>query len=60
MVNAQPAVAILNEVKTQPADLIALATHGRSGLVRLYMGSVADKIVRGAHIPVLVYRPVQR
>jgi nucleotide-binding universal stress UspA family protein len=60
VVNAEPVTAILNEIKNQSADLIALATHGRSGLVRLYMGSVADKIVRGAPIPVLVYRPVQR
>jgi nucleotide-binding universal stress UspA family protein len=60
VVNAQPVAAVLNEIKSQSADLIALATHGRSGLVRLYMGSVADKIVRGVSIPVLVYRPVLR
>ena len=60
VVNAQPAMAILDEIKQHAPDLVALATHGRSGLVRLYPGSVADKIVRGAHIPVLLYRPVER
>jgi nucleotide-binding universal stress UspA family protein len=53
----QPAVAILEEVKAHRTDLVALATHGRSGLPRLVLGSVADKVVRGASIPVLVARP---
>src|SRR5205807_96182 len=43
----QPAVAILDEVKACRADLVALATHGRSGLPRLFLGSVADKVIRG-------------
>jgi nucleotide-binding universal stress UspA family protein len=38
-------------------DLIALATHGRSGLRRLVLGSVADQVIRGGSTPVLVYRP---
>jgi len=37
--------------------LIAIATHGRGGLRRMALGSVADKLVRGAEIPVLVCRP---
>jgi nucleotide-binding universal stress UspA family protein len=37
--------------------MIALATHGRGGLRRLVLGSVADKLVRGGHLPVLVIRP---
>ena len=53
----QPAVAILEEAKARRADLLALATHGRSGLPRLLLGSVADKVVRGASIPVLLARP---
>jgi nucleotide-binding universal stress UspA family protein len=39
------------------ADVIALATHGRGGLRRLVLGSVTDKVVRGAVGPVLVVRP---
>jgi nucleotide-binding universal stress UspA family protein len=40
--------------------MIALATHGRSGVKRLVLGSVADKVVRASHRPILVYRPQRR
>jgi len=53
----QPAVAILDEAHRQDADLIAMTTHGRSGLARLLLGSVADKVLRGAALPVLLQRP---
>jgi len=49
--------AILEEAEAQASNLIALATHGRGGFKRLLLGSVADKLVRGASSPVLVYRP---
>lgn len=52
----QPANAILEEAAAVGADLIALETHGRSGLSRLLLGSVADKVVRGSSHPVLVCR----
>lgn len=52
-----PASAILHDAREHGADLIALATHGRGGLVRLLIGSVADKVLRGADSPVLLYRP---
>jgi nucleotide-binding universal stress UspA family protein len=57
-VEQQPAVAILQEAGSSAMDLIALETHGRRGLSRLILGSVADKVVRGAPVPVLVHRPV--
>ena len=38
------------------ADVIALVTHGRGGVARFLVGSVADKLVRGAEIPVLIAR----
>jgi len=53
----QAAMAILDAAQTHGADLVALATHGRSGLARLLIGSVADKVRRGADMPVLLYRP---
>ncbi len=53
----QPAVGILQEAQKADADLIALATHGRRGLTRLFLGSVADKVVRGGRLPVLLVRP---
>jgi nucleotide-binding universal stress UspA family protein len=54
----QPAPTILDEARTRGMDLIALATHGRGGLPRLFLGSVADKVLRGAATPVLVHRPL--
>ncbi|HEU0234557.1 MAG TPA: universal stress protein [Gallionella sp.] len=38
------------------ADLIVIGTHGRSGLSRLLLGSVAEGVVRGASVPVLLIR----
>jgi nucleotide-binding universal stress UspA family protein len=55
----QPAVAILEAVKAHRIDLVALATHGRSGFRRLFLGSVADKVLRGATVPILVHRPAK-
>jgi len=52
-----PASAILNYATTNAVDLIAIATHGRGGWSRLALGSVADKVLRGATMPVLLYRP---
>lgn len=52
-----PALAILDSARDCAADVIALATHGRSGAERLFLGSVADKVVRSATVPVLLYRP---
>lgn len=49
--------AILEIVQDAQADVVALATHGRSGLVRLALGSVADKLLRGSRTPVLLFRP---
>ena len=57
VVNRSPARGILDFAKRQDVDLIALATHGRGGVGRLLMGSVADKILRGAKTPLLVYHP---
>ena len=39
------------------ADIIAMSTHGRTGVSRRLMGSVADKIIHHAHIPVMLIHP---
>jgi nucleotide-binding universal stress UspA family protein len=49
--------AILDYANTNRIDLIAIATHGRGGLRRAVFGSVADRVLRGAGLPVLVIRP---
>jgi nucleotide-binding universal stress UspA family protein len=56
VVSENNAVAIHNACQQFDADLIAIATHGRGGLKRLLLGSVADKVIRGTTTPVLVYR----
>jgi len=58
VVGWNPADAILNVARPERVAVVALATHGRGGLRRLVLGSVADNLVRGADVPVLVYRPV--
>lgn len=56
VVGVSPASGILRCAKERRVDLIVITTHGRGGLPRLVLGSVADKIVRAAHVPVLVSR----
>jgi nucleotide-binding universal stress UspA family protein len=48
------ASAVLDAARDEQADLIVIATHGRSGLARLALGSVADKILRSSRTPLLV------
>ena len=49
--------AIVDEVTRTSAGALAMATHGRGGLKRMVLGSVADEVIRQTHTPVLVYRP---
>ncbi len=48
---------ILDYAESIHADLIVMSTHGRSGMARWFIGSVADKVVRAARLPVLLARP---
>jgi nucleotide-binding universal stress UspA family protein len=57
LAKSSEAAEIIEYAKAHEVDLIALATHGRSGLKRLVLGSVADKLIRGSPVPVLVVRP---
>ncbi|HTU83470.1 MAG TPA: universal stress protein [Candidatus Acidoferrales bacterium] len=47
---------ILRFAKRQNADAIVMGTHGRSGLSRLFLGSVAESVLREAECPVIVVR----
>jgi nucleotide-binding universal stress UspA family protein len=51
-----PAGEIVRIAGDEGAEMIVLGTHGRTGMTRLLMGSVAESIVRRAPCPVLVYR----
>jgi nucleotide-binding universal stress UspA family protein len=57
VLDRQPAGGILAQGGDRPGTVIALATRGRGGLARALMGSVADKVIRGATTPVLVVPP---
>jgi nucleotide-binding universal stress UspA family protein len=57
VVHELPAVAILDEAKAGRADVVALATHGRRGIRRLMLGSVADKVLRASPVPILLHGP---
>jgi nucleotide-binding universal stress UspA family protein len=54
----QPAEEILDHARTSGIDLIAMSTHGRSGLERVLLGSVAERVLRESPIPVLLRRAV--
>lgn len=51
-----PGHEVAQYAQAQGADLIVLSSHGRTGIKRLLIGSVAERIVRLAHCPVLVLR----
>ncbi len=53
----QPGHAIIQEMAEVGADLVAMSTHGRRGLSRVMLGSTSDKVLRGLHQPLLLYRP---
>jgi len=57
---ASAASAILKAAEARRSSLIVLATHGRSGLRRLALGSTAEAVVRGAACPVLTVRAKAR
>jgi|HigsolmetaAR202D_1030399.scaffolds.fasta_scaffold00768_5 Universal stress protein UspA and related nucleotide-binding proteins len=52
-----PADCIIAFAEREDVDMIAMATHGRSGLSHLVMGSVAERVLRGVSVPVLMIRP---
>ncbi|MEO8309559.1 MAG: universal stress protein [Caldimonas sp.] len=47
---------VLGAAKEWNADLIVLGTHGRRGIGRMLLGSDAEQVMRGAHVPVLLVR----
>jgi nucleotide-binding universal stress UspA family protein len=55
-----PAAEIVQQARQTKSDLIVMGTHGRTGLGRLLMGSVAEQVVRKAPCPVLTVKIPQR
>lgn len=52
-----PATEVIAAAKDLHADLVCIGTHGRGGLSRVLLGSVAEEVVRHAPCPVLTVRP---
>lgn len=52
------AAGIAGEARREDIDLVAMATHGRGGMRRLILGSVAESVIRSTQVPVLLYRPL--
>jgi nucleotide-binding universal stress UspA family protein len=56
IVKGHPAEEILKLAKEKDADLIVMGSLGRSGIKKILLGSVADKVIRNSNIPVLIVR----
>lgn len=53
------AADVINQTSREiSADLIVIATHGRTGMAQAFLGSVAQSVLRGAHCPVLTINPL--
>lgn len=57
VVGENPAEEILDYIRREKMDLVAMATHGRTGLARLLLGSVAAKLLRAREAPLFLVRP---
>jgi nucleotide-binding universal stress UspA family protein len=60
VIQPQAAAGILEEAAIRQVDLIIMGSHGRGGWRRYALGSVADKVQRGASVPVLMFRASER
>jgi nucleotide-binding universal stress UspA family protein len=56
VLDGHPAEELDKYAGSHDIDLVVIGSHGRKGLDRLLIGSVADKVVRGAKVPVLIIR----
>lgn len=56
----QPAETIIEQSKVYDVDLIILGSHGRAGLTRLLMGSVAEAVLRKSPCPVLIIKAEEK
>jgi nucleotide-binding universal stress UspA family protein len=54
--NTAASTGIVQTAKDESADLIVMGSHGRSGITRLMLGSVANKVVAESQVPVLITR----
>jgi universal stress protein A len=55
-ISTSPATAIVDYARAENIDIIVMGTHGRGPVVRLFLGAVADRVIRTAPCPVLTVR----
>jgi nucleotide-binding universal stress UspA family protein len=60
LVSGSPAQAVVDLARRTRADLLVLGTHGRTGVTRFLLGSVAERVVRTVRCPVLTVGPARR
>jgi nucleotide-binding universal stress UspA family protein len=56
IIEGSPSTEIVRYAEREGCDLVVMGTHGRGGIDRLLLGSVAEKVVRGSNVPVLTVR----
>lgn len=56
IVEGSPSREIIRYAEEEDCDVVVMGTHGRGGIDRLLLGSVAEKVVRGSSVPVLTVR----
>lgn len=56
IIEGTPSTEIVRYAEEEGCDLVVMGTHGRGGIDRLLLGSVAEKVVRGSNVPVLTVR----
>jgi nucleotide-binding universal stress UspA family protein len=60
VLSGDPRYEIVEHARQGGYDLIVMGTHGRSGIAHVILGSVAERVVRGAHCPVLIVRSAEK
>jgi nucleotide-binding universal stress UspA family protein len=56
VLEGNPAVALLQRIESSGADAVVMSTHGRGGLSRALLGSIADRISHHTGVPILLVR----
>ena len=56
ILTGKPAESLIDYIDSNDIDLLIMATHGRSGITKLFWGSVAEKVLRAVNVPVLLVK----
>ena len=60
VVVGDPVDTIIQYAREKDSDLIIMSTHGSKGLEKILLGSVAERVLKGAHCPVLIMNPFKK